>query len=119
MLQPINEATQEFVSTDDPEATDPRLYYQMVGAVCLDDPGSQRIDGSFKANRLFENQSESPIMAGEDRLSKYDAGILHSKSKAQLIFMPRYQQKSKQMLSARRGQGFGSGGAKAKADLKA
>ncbi len=68
-LVDMNQSVQDLFAISDPQQTDPRRYYQMIGAVWLDDPGSERPDGIFKANRLFENHSESPIMAGENRLS--------------------------------------------------
>ena len=68
-IEDLNEAITELFQETDPQAQDPRRYYRMVGAVWIDDPGAERSDGIFKANRVFENKGEDAILAGEDRLS--------------------------------------------------
>lgn len=65
----LNTSMTELFERTDPDSLDPRRYYRMVGAVWLDDPGSNRPDGIFKANRFFENSADHTVLAGEDAMS--------------------------------------------------
>lgn len=48
---------------------DLRRNYRLAGAVWIDEPGADKPDGNFKADRTFENYDKHKILAGEDGLS--------------------------------------------------
>jgi hypothetical protein len=65
----LNASMTALFTRSDPNAQDPRRHYRMIGAVWLDDPGADRPEGVFKADRFFENTEGHTILAGEDAMS--------------------------------------------------
>lgn len=68
----LNDNIGKLFNSADPNQTDWRRNYRMVGANWLDDPASNQPNGDFKADRSFENAADPDaklVMAGEDSLS--------------------------------------------------
>lgn len=68
-LQTLNQDISRLFAETDPQQQDPRRFYRMVGAVWLDNPGADKPEGVFKADRSFDNLPDQTLLAGEDRLS--------------------------------------------------
>ncbi|PKL74884.1 MAG: hypothetical protein CVV27_18225 [Candidatus Melainabacteria bacterium HGW-Melainabacteria-1] len=65
----LNQAIGELFAKTDPQAKDWRRHYLLVGAVWINQPGADRPDGDFGADRHFENTPGHSVLAGEDALS--------------------------------------------------